>query len=258
MSSNGYIRLHRKILESWQGKHAEYGMLWVWLLLTAEYEDRPDKGLKAGQLFSSVRQIAKAVKLDKNLVHRFLIEACEEGDLLWEKGESGGTTYCTKSGTTKCASLSRFTIVKYDHYQHCDGTTPRTTPRTTLSSSSKRKKKKEKNSPSNEGPRSANSQVYDFFVRNRRIKLEIEDWEPTKQQAIIMRANIKKLLDKGAEPEEIIGWLTNYFADDRQEKDKWPWTFFMSDPIRWSSPIKTTPSRYEKDDNSNNPAYKPL
>ena len=89
-----------------------------------------------------MRQIAKTLKLNKNLVHRFLIEACEEGDLLWEKGESGGTTNGARIGTTRYACLSRFTIVKYVDYQRWDGTTTGTTTGTTLSSSSKERKER--------------------------------------------------------------------------------------------------------------------
>lgn len=116
---------------------------------------------------------------------------------------------------------------------------------TNLHKSALQKKEKEKekeNIPdSGESRVSPSSQVYNFYINQRRLALNRDDWKPTKTQAEQMRTNIKKLLEADA-PTTIISWLTNYFADDWPGSKMWPWTLFMRDPIQWSIKVKSRKS----------------
>lgn len=61
--TTGYIKLHRKFLSSelWERMPYSDGKLWQWLLLNANWEDNPERNLKAGQLSFSLRFIRRAM-----------------------------------------------------------------------------------------------------------------------------------------------------------------------------------------------------
>lgn len=249
MSANGYIKLHRKILESWQATRPEWMAMWTELLLLAKYEDCPEEGLKNGQFFSSVFNISKMSRVSESNVTRFLKKAIDEGDLIWERSPGGRPSGGVNAGVSG-GVLSRFTISKYCMYQTVsEGVSEGGSP-----SSSKRKKKKEVHTVFSKTV-GDNSQVYDLFIQSRQDRLQKPDWIPTKAQAIQMRANINGML-KRESLETILVWMRNYFADEWQSKHKWSWSIFFSDPVRWST--KTNGFQRPQDDNSNNPAYKLL
>lgn len=80
---------------------------------------------------------------------------------------------------------------------------------------------------------SENSQVYNLYIEKRRSALDKPDWEPTASQAIQMRANIRKLLVTYS-VDALLGMVDRYMADQSLASKKWPWTFFVADPIRWA------------------------
>ena len=81
MSNKGWIKLYRKILDNpLIGKSSDHLAIWIYLLLNASHEDTvvifdgQEMTLKAGELLTSVRAIEKALKIDRNKVHRILKE----------------------------------------------------------------------------------------------------------------------------------------------------------------------------------------
>jgi len=152
MNRNGYILLHRKIQLSWQWTNPVWRSAWIWMLMEAEYEDRPELGLKRGQFFSSAKEIGDEGGMGKTAAARFLATCVDEGDLLWEKGFGGkfGTQYETAKGTQSGIGLSRFTIIKYDCYQPRPGTQYGTQSGTASPNSSILNKKEKNRLVSNE------------------------------------------------------------------------------------------------------------
>jgi hypothetical protein len=82
------------------------------MLLKAQFQDCPEKGLLRGQFFSSVRSLSAELGMTRDGMHRFLSRCEAEGDILWERG-----TGQTQSQTQCQTHESRFTIVKFDTYQ---------------------------------------------------------------------------------------------------------------------------------------------
>lgn len=79
---------------------------------------------------------------------------------------------------------------------------------------------------------SENSQVYNLYIEKRRSALDKPDWKPTEAQAKQMRANINHIL-KTYPVQALTEMVERYMADQSLAKQKWPWTFFVADPIRW-------------------------
>jgi hypothetical protein len=88
--------------------------------------------------------------------------------------------------------------------------------------------------PDSDESASLNSQVYNFFIEQKRTAHNRPEWLPTATQAKQLRANIKILLEKqGFKAEDLLSWLKNFFLDEKIKDAGWPWKFFMTDPIRW-------------------------
>lgn len=103
----GWIRIHRKIIDaSWFGK-SEYVHLWLYLLLKANHKDQEifignEKILvKRGQLLTSRHKLSEAVHVQENKIYRIL--KCFENEHQIEQRK-----------TTKYTVIS---IVNYDTYQ---------------------------------------------------------------------------------------------------------------------------------------------
>lgn len=77
-----------------------------------------------------------------------------------------------------------------------------------------------------------NSRIYNTFINMRRKAINTSAWKPTDTQAVAMRANIKRLLEKYSADDMLRG-LKNYFADQSLAKRAWSWKIFMDDPICW-------------------------
>lgn len=137
MNPNGYVKLHRKILESWQWSRSEWAHLWSTMMVLAEYEDQDDEGLKRGQFFSSVAELHRITKIPETNIRRFLQRCLDEKDLLWEKSP-GGRRPAELVAEFSGGVFSRFTIVKFDLYNGVIGGVSGGV----VSSSSYRKKKK--------------------------------------------------------------------------------------------------------------------
>lgn len=103
----GWIRIHRKIIDaSWFGK-SEYVHLWLYLLLKANHKDQEifignEKILvKRGQLLTSRHKLSEAVHVQENKIYRIL--KCFENEHQIEQHK-----------TTKYTVIS---IVNYNAYQ---------------------------------------------------------------------------------------------------------------------------------------------
>ena len=77
--NNGYIKLHRKILDNpIVMKDAEYFAVWIYLLLNATHKDMPAifKGekiiLKPGQLIVGCKSIGNELGINYVKIHRIL------------------------------------------------------------------------------------------------------------------------------------------------------------------------------------------
>lgn len=124
--SEGWIMLHRQLLENpmWKKEPFTMGQAWVDLLLMASHKDSKFllNGswmiIKRGQLHTSTLQLADRWKWSRGKVTRYL-DVLETDGMITQKRTSGGTA----NGTT-------LTIVKYDDFQ-CGGTTDDTTSDTT-------------------------------------------------------------------------------------------------------------------------------
>ncbi len=107
MISNGYILLHRSLTENWVWRDAEYLRAWVWLLMTANFEDREALiagkmvVVRRGQLVTSFKTISKETGLSTKRARTFL-ENLEKAAMI---------------GREKGGKWTRITICKYEIYQ---------------------------------------------------------------------------------------------------------------------------------------------
>jgi hypothetical protein len=124
MIDGGYVRLYRKLKDSWQGMKPLWWFAWTWLMCEARFKDCPEKGLSRGQLWFSIGMGQKQWGMSRMQTRRFLTRCVTEGDILWEKGAGGRSRINCVSGTQSDPQsdpqsdtvLSRITIVKYDIY----------------------------------------------------------------------------------------------------------------------------------------------
>lgn len=101
---NGWVKLHRKLLE-WEWFIDPYVlMVFMWLLLSANHEDKRWRGrlIKRGQKLTSVRHAADALCVDKMVVSRAFNKLKSTGEIKIE-------------GSNKFGSI--ITICKYSDYQ---------------------------------------------------------------------------------------------------------------------------------------------
>jgi ribosomal protein L30E len=78
----GYIKLHRKLLDSYQFSNPDYLKIWIWLLLKANYKTSiasikvnsgyADIAIERGQLIFGRSSAAKELKLDESKIYRVL------------------------------------------------------------------------------------------------------------------------------------------------------------------------------------------
>ena len=105
----GWIKLHRKILECNSLRREPYTQMqaWIWLILMANHKDKTiyvneqPKVIKAGQRYTSIENLAKEWQWSRNKVKRFLSVLESERMIDTER---------TNAGTT-------ITIINYRVYQ---------------------------------------------------------------------------------------------------------------------------------------------
>lgn len=103
----GWIRVHRKLIEEPWFKKSEYVHLWLYLLLKANHKDKEvfignEKVIvKRGQLLTSRHKLAEVVRIQENKIYRIL--KCFENEHQIEQHK-----------TNKYTLIS---IVNYDTYQ---------------------------------------------------------------------------------------------------------------------------------------------
>jgi hypothetical protein len=105
--SNGWIKIHRKMMEHWIYQNSHYFHWWTDLLMNANFEDKKIliKGnlydCKRGQSLYSLDTWAKRWKVDKSKVRRFLQLLQNDGMIVIEN----------------VSVSTRLTICKYECYQ---------------------------------------------------------------------------------------------------------------------------------------------
>jgi hypothetical protein len=105
--SNGWIKIHRKMMEHWIYQNSHYFHWWTDLLMNANFEDKKIliKGnlydCKRGQSLYSLDTWAKRWKVDKSKVRRFLQLLQNDGMIVIEN----------------VSVSTRITICKYECYQ---------------------------------------------------------------------------------------------------------------------------------------------
>jgi hypothetical protein len=105
--NNGWIKIHRKMMEHWVYQNSQYFHWWTDLLMNANFEDKKIliKGnlydCKRGQSLYSLDTWAKRWKVDKSKVRRFLQLLQNDGMIVIEN----------------VSVSTRITICKYECYQ---------------------------------------------------------------------------------------------------------------------------------------------
>lgn len=124
----GYVKLYRKISESWQWSHPLWRGAWVWMLLEARAKDCPDKGLLRGQLWFSITWSKKLLNMTQDQARYFLNKCVTEGDISWQRGEGYRGKYTVgiparsparNTGHSPGHSPARYgliTLLNYDQY----------------------------------------------------------------------------------------------------------------------------------------------
>lgn len=125
---SGYLKLHRKIENSWQWQNPLWRSAWIWMLREARFHDCPESGLLRGQLWFSVNWSKDKWGMSPTHARRFLSQCVKEGDISWEKGTGGrrrnncaqGAVYGAVSGGLSGADngavIGKITLLHYDYY----------------------------------------------------------------------------------------------------------------------------------------------
>lgn len=120
MSNNGWIKLHRKITDSWIWSDPEKLRAWIDILLMVNHEDRKIEFngrmvmVKRGTRLTSIEKLAARWHWNRKRVMRFLGQL-EQADMV--------TTIRTPSGTT----IKVRNYGKYQSFEKAQGTTKGTT-----------------------------------------------------------------------------------------------------------------------------------
>jgi hypothetical protein len=199
--NNGWIKIHRKMMEHWIYQNSHYFHWWTDLLMNANFEDKKIliKGnlydCKRGQSLYSLDTWAKRWKVDKSKVRRFLQLLQNDGMIVIEN----------------VSVSTRLTICKYECYQderNADETEvkrKRNADETQVTPTKELKKdKKEKKEEEN---------IYRAFdhleiSRPEFAKLVAEGWSPTQVDNILDRIeNYKKNKDYKNLYRTALNWL---------------------------------------------------
>lgn len=106
-SNQGWIKLHRKIIDNWIWEDPEKLRAWIDILLMVNHEEKqiPFNGhvinIERGQKLTSITKLADRWKWSRNMTWRFIRTLIEAGMV---------TAIRTRSGTL-------LTVVNYDVYQ---------------------------------------------------------------------------------------------------------------------------------------------
>lgn len=246
---DSFIAVFRKICGNELVWPKPYGptQAWLWLCMHAKSADTPE--VKRGQLVKSKRELAEAwgweVKdrksgktvPDVGRVRRFLDSLQQAPDGPMVNVEAIAIPEYIKESPKKPKKkpkfppkTSRITVLLYEEYQTPvvkkePKKKPKSTPKTT--------EPKEEKACKETIEKTDNSVVFDFYIAKRRELLGLPEWLPSANQAITMRTNIKKMLETHSS-DDLVGMLKRFFADDKLRKNKWPWTFFATDPVQWA------------------------
>lgn len=107
---NGYIKIHRTLLEWEWFDSAEMVKVFIYLLLSANFEDRKWQGtvIRRGQLLTTRETLANAVGLSVQKLRTCIAKLEQTGEI-------------TRKSTKR---FSIITISNYDRYQAVEGTSP--------------------------------------------------------------------------------------------------------------------------------------
>lgn len=113
------IEALRNLETSWQWQNPKWLRAWIKLVCEASPVDDPEKGLRRGQLWLSIRGAAEHLNLSATETWRFIDTAEANHSILWDRG-SGGKPGCAGNrislGTITGTVSSRITICDYDQY----------------------------------------------------------------------------------------------------------------------------------------------
>ena len=124
MSSNGWIKLHRKLTESWIWEDPEKLRAWIDILLMVNHEDKEIEFngrmvmVERGTRLTSIEKLAARWGWNRKRVMRFL-GLLEQTDMVTTKRTPNGTTIKVRN------------YGKYQGFESARGTTNGTTKRTT-------------------------------------------------------------------------------------------------------------------------------
>jgi len=210
--SDGWIKLHRKILESgfWEGETFSRGQAWIDLLLLTNWKPKVirKRGLRVyldrGDCGWSEIALAERWRWSRGKVRRFLDEL--ESEKMITKKRYKQTDGIQDKRTNK------ITIVNYEKYQNLecdDGTSNGTTDDTisstidgTIDGTGIKKEKKEKKKPRGkiDAPDFVAEEVWNAFVEHRKqIKAPLTDYA-----AKLIFNKLEKAKNKGFDPEEML------------------------------------------------------
>ncbi len=104
MATQGWIKLHRSIIDwEWSSDH---NLCWFWikLLLVVNYKDNKWKGnfIKAGQIVTSYQKLGESLGFSESSVRRYLQKLTETGEITVDAKRGIGTI---------------ITVLKYTNYQ---------------------------------------------------------------------------------------------------------------------------------------------
>jgi hypothetical protein len=243
--------LDRRFLDCWQYTNAEWWKVWSYLMGNVSDVDRPELGIRKGQLLTTLTEINRVTKISRETIRRFLHLCIEKNDIIWEKNP-GGRVAVSSNAVSDLVSdpvsvSSRITLLNYSKYNSVKASrksVPKSVPKSVLTDEQKVYHKK----------------IFDKYVQmkrefHERPKLKL-GYEKEKQLA----GNISTLLQDYS-GEEILAGLSNFSKDAWAIEKGLPWNFFMNDPASWIDreklKKKTTLVKDEQNDDwkKSDPAY---
>ena len=99
---------------------------------------------------------------------------------------------------------------------------------TSTPTAGKKSRKKRKSNPES-------TRVYNQYIELRRKATKKLNWNQTKDQALMMRSNIKTWFDNGHTADDLIEALEGFFLDTWAGNRGFSWEIFAKDPLKYCS-----------------------
>lgn len=169
--SNGFVKIHRKLLDNPISDKPNYLAVWLFLILEANHKDaciifdNQKMTIKRGQCLTSIRKISKKFKLSLGSVHNILKYLISERMI-------------ERSGNNRCSLV---TIINYDLYQEVERKTEQSVNSSRTVRETNKKNKNEKNEKKRESKLDYLLNLLDedyeyftkeFYINSVQVKLE--------------------------------------------------------------------------------------